>query len=303
MNLNTENDFFLFIRKDRKVQTMIQHKDDGVEYLTFHNLEQLPGFSHLFSTRIGGVSNGIFSSMNLSFTRGDEKDAVLENFSRIAKILGISTKQFVLSDQTHTDHIHVVTKEDAGNGLIKPLPYHDIDGLITNVPGVALSTFYADCVPVFLIDPVHKAIGLCHSGWKGTVLEIGLKTVRKMEQTYGSNPKDIYAAIAPSICQDCYEVSEDVIIEFQKVFLADESSETDCGYPDGMEKILYTKKENGKYQLNLWNACYYTLRKAGVLDEHIEVTDICTCCNPQYLFSHRASQGKRGNLGAFLMIK
>ena len=124
-----------------------------------------------------------------------------------------------------------------------------------------------------------------------------------MEQTYGSNPKDIYAAIAPSICQDCYEVSEDVIIEFQKVFLPDAASETDCGYPDGMEKILYTKKENGKYQLNLWNACYYTLRKAGVLDEHIEVTDICTCCNPQYLFSHRASQGKRGNLGAFLMIK
>ena len=124
-----------------------------------------------------------------------------------------------------------------------------------------------------------------------------------MEQTYGSNPKDIYAAIAPSICQDCYEVSEDVIIEFQKVFLPDAASETDCGYPDGTEKILYTKKENGKYQLNLWNACYYTLVKAGVLDEHIEVTDICTCCNPQYLFSHRASQGKRGNLGAFLMIK
>ena len=141
MNWNTENDFFPVIRKERKVQTMIQHKVDGVEYLTFHNLEQLSDFSHLFSTRIGGVSNGIFSSMNLSFTRGDEKDAVLENFSRIAKILGISTKQFVLSDQTHTDHIHVVTKEDAGNGLIKPLPYHDIDGLITNVPGVALSTF------------------------------------------------------------------------------------------------------------------------------------------------------------------
>ena len=277
--------------------------DKKASYIVYPDIEKTKIVNHAFSTRSGGVSTGYYAEMNVSFTRGDEQQHVLENYRRIARIMQCSVEDFVCSDQTHTTNVRKVTRLDKGKGVVRKKDYSDVDGLITNESGICLATFYADCVPVFLIDPVHKAIGLCHSGWKGTVLEIGLKTVRKMEQTYGSNPKDIYAAIAPSICQDCYEVSEDVIIEFQKVFLADASSETDCGYPDGMEKILYTKKENGKYQLNLWNACYYTLRKAGVLDEHIEVTDICTCCNPQYLFSHRASQGKRGNLGAFLMIK
>lgn len=288
------------IRKSRKQEVMKQHIAHGVEYLTFQGLERLDGFSHLFSTRIGGVSQGVCSSMNLSFTRGDDENAVHENFQRIANVLGASKNQFVLSDQTHTDHIHVVTKEDSGNGLTKALPYHDIDGLITNVPGLVLSTFYADCVPIYIVDPVHKAIGLCHSGWKGTVAEIGLKTVRKMHEEYGSEPKDMYAAIAPSICQDCYEVSEDVILEVCKTF--DSADGQDKGYPHGLCEELFYKKDNGKYQLNLWNACKAYLIKAGILEEHIEITDICTCCNPDYLFSHRASQGKRGNLGAFLMI-
>lgn len=294
--------FYPVIRKKRMDITMLQKKCDEVEYLQFQHLSQIDGFSHLFSTRLGGVSEGIFSSMNLSFTRGDKKEDVLSNFQRIAKVLDANINQFVLSDQTHTCNIIEVTKEDGGNGLTKSLPYHDVDGLVTNVPGLVLSTFYADCVPIFLIDPIHKAIGLCHSGWKGTVLEIGFKTVMRMHDLYGSNPEDIYAGIAPSICQDCYEVSEDVIIEIRKTFDNHFEGDFDKGYENDLCEKLFYAKENGKYQLNLWNACEASLRKAGVLKEHIEMTDICTCCNKEYLFSHRASQGKRGNLGAFLKI-
>lgn len=288
--MKSNENLYPVIRKKRPVCTMIQHQYKEVEYLTFQQLSTLKGFKHLFSTRLGGVSKGDCATLNLSFTRGDDREAVVENFRRVGEILGIDNHQFVLSDQTHTDNIHVVKKEDGGNGLTKPLPYRDVDGFVTNIPGLALSTFYADCVPIYLVDPVKKVIGLCHSGWKGTVLEIGLKTIKKMQTEFGSDPKDIYAAIAPSICMDCYEVSEDVIEEIKKTY--DE---------DACKKLFY-KKENGKYQLDLWTACKLTLQKAGVLENHIEVTDICTCCNKDYLFSHRASKGKRGNLGAFLMI-
>lgn len=273
-----------------------QNSDKMAEYLTFPGLEQLDCIKHLFSTRLGGVSEGIYSSMNLSFTRGDEEEKVFANFDRIGAVLGVEREQFVLSHQTHTDHIRIVTKEDAGAGLTKPLPYQDIDGLITNEKGLVLSTFYADCVPIYLVDPVKEVIGLCHSGWKGTVAQIGKKTVDKMCEVFGCNPKDINAAIAPSICQSCYEVSEDVIEEIKKAFTVE-------AYGKDYTGELFYAKPNGKYQLNLWRACELTLLRAGVESSHIEVTDICTCCNPDYLFSHRASQGKRGNLGAFLMLK
>lgn len=276
------------IRKSEAKTHMIQNQSGEAEYLTFPGLSELSCIRHLFSTRLGGVSEGIYASMNLSFTRGDEERSVLENFDRIGKILGVGREQFVLSHQTHTDHIRIVTKEDAGCGLTKPLAYENIDGLITKEKGLVLSTFYADCVPIYLADPVKEVIGLCHSGWKGTVKEIGAKTVRMMQENFGCNPADIHAAVAPSICQDCYEVSEDVIKEIQKTF-----QETEA---------LFYQKSNGKYQLNLWKACEQTLLKAGLNPENIEITDICTCCNPDYLFSHRATHGKRGNLGAFLML-
>lgn len=274
---------------------MIQKQKNGVEYLTFPGLDEISCIRHLFSTRLGGVSEGIYKSMNLSFTRGDAEEKVKENFRRIAETIEADMGQFVLSHQTHTDNIRIVTKEDAGCGLTKPLGYENVDGLITKEKGLVLSTFYADCVPVYLVDPVKEVIGLCHSGWKGTVLEIGAKTVEKMQESFGCNPKDIYGAIAPSICQDCYEVSKDVIEEIRKTFSREKYGR------DYTEELFY-EKTNGKYQLNLWRACELTLLKAGLLTEHIEITDICTCCNPDYLFSHRASMGKRGNLGAFLML-
>ena len=266
-------------------------ENKGVTWLTYPAFEQFADIVHGFSTRLGGVSEGIYASMNLSFTRGDKDAAVYENYRRFADALGFSERDIVTSDQTHTANVRIITEEDRGNGITKPRPYTDVDGMITNVRGLVLATFYADCVPLYFVDPVHHAIGLSHSGWRGTVAKIGAVTIRKMQETYGTDPADVYAAIGPSICQECYEVSEDVILEFQKSFA-----------PEHWEKLFY-KKENGKYQLNLWEANKIIFTEAGITEKHISMPGICTCCNPDFLFSHRASHGKRGNLGAFLGLK
>lgn len=264
---------------------------DGVEYLSYPLIEKTGIVTHGFSTRIGGVSEGVCSTMNLSFARGDKEEAVRENFHRMSHALGVKAEDMVFSKQTHTTNVRVVTEEDRGKGITKSLDYTDVDGLITNVPGLCLATFYADCVPLFFVDPVHRAIGLSHSGWRGTVGKIGKVTVEMMQKEYGTNPKDVIAAVGPSICQDCYEVSEDVIEQFRENF--DKKD---------WEKLFY-RKENGKYQLNLWNANEIVFAEAGIQKEHMAITNLCTCCNPDVLFSHRASQGKRGNLGAFMAIK
>lgn len=267
------------------------YEKEGVTFLTYPEFDKLPGVVHGFSTRLGGCSEGIYASMNLSFARGDKEDAVKENYRRISAALGFLPEDIVTSDQTHTANVRVVTEEDRGNGITKSRPYTDVDGMVTNVPGLVLATFYADCVPLYLVDPVHKAIGLSHSGWRGTAAGIGEVTVEALRKNYGSDPADIYAAVGPSICQECYEVSEDVIVEFRKAFSAE------------LWPKLFYKKQNGKYQLNLWEANRQIFLQAGILPEHISMPGICTCCNPDFLFSHRASKGKRGNLGAFLGIR
>ena len=264
---------------------------EGVPFLVCEKLEEIPFITHGFSTRKGGVSEGIFDSMNLSFTRGDNEEAVKENFARMAKAIGVETGSLVFAKQTHTTNVRVVTLEDKGKGITKALDYDDIDGLITNESGICLTTFYADCVPLFIVDPVHKAIGLSHSGWRGTVARMGQATLEKMKETFGTEAKDVVAAIGPSICQKCYEVSEDVILEFQKQF--------DEKWWDS----LYYKKENGRYQLNLWKANEIIFLENGVKKENIAVTNVCTNCNAELLWSHRATKGQRGSLAAFMAIK
>ena len=267
------------------------HEKNGVTYLTYPQLDELEGYVHCFSTRLGGVSEGIYSSMNLSFTRGDCEEAVAENYRRISGALGFRPEDIVTSNQTHTTNVRVVTEADKGCGVVKPRLFEDVDGMVTDIPGIVLATFYADCVPLYFIDPVHRAIGLSHSGWRGTAGRMGLATVNRMKQEYGSDPSRMYAAIGPSICQKCYEVSDDVIIEFRKAFL-----------PEQWGSIYYAK-DGGKYQLDLWMANKIILTEAGIPENHISMPNLCTCCNPDFLFSHRASHGKRGNLGAFLGIK
>ena len=257
-----------------------------VPYIQFKNLSATGIVKHGFSTRKGGVSTGIFSSMNLNFKRGDDPDAVMENYRRMAAALNMRVEDMVLSDQTHTTNVRVITEEDRGKGILKPQDYSDVDGMITNVPGIVLVTSYADCVPLYFVDPVRKAIGLSHSGWKGTVGHIG----QKMHEVYGSEPKDIVAAIGPSICQSCYEVSDDVAEAFRANFTADEAAD------------ILLDKGNGKYQLDLWKANWYVLTDAGILPEHLSVTDLCTACHPDLLWSHRKTNGQRGGLSAFLSL-
>ena len=261
-----------------------------VPYIQFKNLSATGIVKHGFSTRKGGVSTGIFSSMNLNFKRGDDPDAVMENYRRMAAALNMRVEDMVLSDQTHTTNVRVITEEDRGKGILRPQDYSDVDGMITNVPGIVLVTSYADCVPLYFVDPVRKAIGLSHSGWKGTVGHLGQKAVEKVHAVYGSKPKDIVAAIGPSICQSCYEVSDDVAEAFRANFTADEAAD------------ILLDKGNGKYQLDLWKANWYVLTDAGILPEHLSVTDLCTACHPDLLWSHRKTNGQRGGLSAFLSL-
>lgn len=277
------------IRTDCRDTDSIQQRQKGeLEYLVFPKLEETGVVEHLFTTRTGGVSNGIYSTMNLSFSRGDDLECVRENYRRIGEVLGTDPEHMVASKQTHTTNIHLVTKADAGNGITRPSVYDDIDGLATDIPGIALVTFYADCVPLYFVDPVHRAIGLAHSGWRGTVAGMGACMVRYMQEHFNSRPEELVAAIGPSICVDCYEVSEEVAEQFRE------------GFP---EDVLQPGKAPGKYQLDLWKANQSILLRAGIQPEHMAVTNACTCHNPEYLFSHRASHGQRGNLAAFLMLK
>ena len=298
----------------------------SVTYITFSKLERYEDeLLHAFSTRLGGVSKEHLSAMNLSFTRGDLPENVMENHRRFAACLGYDEKRLVFSDQVHKTNFYKVTEEDCGKGIVKESDIKEIDGLVTNVKNVPIITFYADCVPLMFYDPLHKVIAMAHSGWKGTVGRIGAKMVAFMGTEYGSKQEDIICAIAPSICQDCYEVSEDVAVQFIEEFKGayvehsiDDTSKDptemlhnndiqalngiDDNTISSMSDLIY-RKDNGKYQLNLHKACELVLLEAGVLKEHIDITDICTCCNHDFLFSHRASHGKRGNNAAVMMLK
>ena len=271
------------------------HIFDEVEkktpYLEYPLFQETGIVTSAFSTRLGGVSEGYYSSLNLSFDRGDDPARVLENFKRIGASMGVAVEDMVLSKQTHTTNVRVVTKEDKGKGVMRERNYTDVDGMITNVPGICLVTSYADCVPLYFVDPVKKAIGLSHSGWRGTVGKIGKNTVQLMQENFGSKPEDLLAAVGPSVCMDCYEVSEDVIEQFKEAF------EKKYG------EDLFYKKENGKYQLNLWKANELIFLESGILPEHMAITNVCTHCNSKILYSHRTMGNNRGNLCAFLALK
>lgn len=260
-------------------------------YLSYPLFSNTGLVKHGFSTRLGGVSEGYYASLNLSFDRGDRQEAVAENFRRIGKAIGVRCEDMVLSKQTHTTNVRIVTEEDRGKGIIRERDYTDVDGLVTNVPGLCLVTSYADCVPLYFVDPVRKVIGLSHSGWRGTVGKIGKKTVELMHSRFGSDPGDILAAVGPSVCRDCYEVSSDVIDRFKESF--------DEKY---WEELFY-EKPDGKYQLDLWKANELIFLNAGIVSEHIAVTNVCTHCNSKILYSHRSAGDKRGNLCAFLALK
>ncbi|MGN1267154.1 MAG: peptidoglycan editing factor PgeF [Dorea sp.] len=275
LGLNYKNEDYIFDEKEVA----------GVPFLSYPALEKTGIVNHGFSTRLGGVSTGYCATMNISTTRGDDPEAIAENKRRIAEAIGVEVEDMTFTHQTHTTNVAVVHEEDRGKRFM------ETDGMITNVPGICLVSFYADCVPLYFVDPVKNAIGMSHSGWRGTVGKIGKVTIEKMAENYGTDPKDLIVAIGPSICQDCYEVSEDVIEQFKENF----NKEV---WPN-----IFYQKENGKYQLNLWEANKRVFLEAGVKEANITVTNVCTHCNPDILFSHRTTGNQRGNLSAFLALK
>lgn len=268
--------------------TKINYKNN-VPFISFRALDKFDWLKNGFSTRLGGISEEHLSSMNLGFTRGDRHENVIKNHEIIVDALGLKAEDIVTSHQTHTTNIRTVTGADKGKGIYMPRDYENIDGLITNERGIVLATYFADCVPLYIVDTKNQAIGLSHSGWKGTVNKIGQKTIALMKETYNTNPTDVIACIGPSICMKCYEVSSDVAKQFMKAF------------PDNIEDILITKPDD-KYLLDLWECNKIIFKQAGVPTSNIFTTDICTCCNMDILFSHRGHNGMRGNMAAFLSL-
>ncbi|SDI30844.1 conserved hypothetical protein [Pseudobutyrivibrio sp. 49] len=273
---------------------MNKEEKNGVTYMTFNSLKNA-GVKHAFSTRLGGVSKGVFESLNLHTNSEDNVDNIHENYKIMCKAIDMNYDRMCFSMQTHTANVIVVDEKDAGNGITKPLPYKDVDGIVTNVKDMPLVTAHADCVPLFFYDPVKQVVGLSHSGWKGTVGKIGKVTVEKMTEAFGSKPEDILCGIGPSICKNCYEVSADVAEAIVGAF-------GEAHKPQILSKSLFNPTDNNKYMLDLWVACKIALLEAGVIEEHIEVTDYCTRCHPDLFFSHRVMGANRGGQAAFISL-
>lgn len=275
-------------------ESMILNNKNGILYCTFPKLENTGLVSHLFSTRIGGVSTGCCESLNFSYKNDKSKKNVDENFCIISEILGYghNLNNFACSQQCHHTNVKRILENDKGSGTEKPLSYNDVDALITNVPDIILVTFHADCVPIYILDPIHAAIGLCHSGWRGTLNNIVGKTIISMNREFGSNAKDCLCAIGPSICVDCYEVGKEIYEQFNEIYCVHH-------YDSSIFKI----DENGSYHFNLWEANRWLLTYAGVPEKNISVTNLCTCCNPDIFFSHRAMGTQRGLNGAFFSLR
>ena len=269
-------------------KTVKINRVNNLVYITFPKLSATNAVRHAFSTRYGGVSSGCCSSMNLSFNRGEPREIVEKNYNIFCSAVGIDVSHIVLSKQTHTNNVVKVTSDDKGTGFSKP-SFEDVDGLITDEPGVALVTQYADCTPLLFCDPKKKVIANSHSGWRGTVKKIGQVTVEKMVNEFGCKREDIVAAIGPCIMDCCYEVDEPVFEEFSK---------TDID----LDKIMKKSKNSNRFMLDLRAANREILLKSGIREENLDVADICTCCNSDELFSHRATNGKRGNLAAIIEL-
>lgn len=266
-----------------KSSNCIINNKNGVIYITFPLLENRGDVKHCFSTRMGGVSGGKYSEMNLSFTNGDKAENVKENFHRICECIGVSYDSLVMSHQTHTTN---VVRVDSAAQIIPP----DTDGLITDKKGITLCSSYADCVPLLFNDPKRGVVAVSHSGWRGTVGEIGRITVEKMVKEYGCDKKDILAVVGPSICMNCYEVDDAVIDKIKQL-----------GYLNYDAAVK--EKPNGRYLLDLKEVCRQTLVYSGIPERNILVSDICTACNSDFLHSHRATGGERGILSAMIAIK
>ncbi|MCI9576866.1 MAG: peptidoglycan editing factor PgeF [Clostridiales bacterium] len=274
----------------KPIHQMHLMENQGVSYLVFPELSKFPWLNHAFSTRLGGVSQGEFSSMNLNFNRGDPDETVLENYRRFCRGAGFDYDGLVASAQDHHTEIRRVTAKEAGIGIWKPRDRKSVDGLITNEPGVTLVTYYADCVPLYFVDTEKKAIGLAHAGWRGTVAEMGAKMVEAMRKEFGSDPSQLLVAIGPSIGSCCYEVDLPV---YEQVMALEGIDPASC-----LQEL-----DKGKYMLDLWEVNRRVIHRAGVPEPQIFVGGVCTKCHLELLFSHRVMGAKRGGMAAMMAIR
>lgn len=268
---------------------MTEQQVNGVTFLAADGFLAAGGVAHGFSTRLGGVSEGIYASMNLGVTRGDDPERVTENYRRFCAAVGADVTGIVMSSQVHGTVIRTVTRADVKAGLHDPIGY-ECDGLITDLPGLALTVFSADCIPVLLYDPVRRVIAAVHAGWRGTAGNIAGKAVQKMREDYGCRSENVLAAIGPGISQCCFETHSDV--------------------PDAMTASLgdlakphILSVENGKFRVDLKGINAALLMQAGVSPGHIEVSGHCTACLPQLYWSHRVTQGQRGSQAAMIQLR
>ena len=261
---------------------MIITKTQGkLEYLVAEGIS----VPHCFTTRYGGVSSGSQESMNLAIGRGDSPGNVEANLRILAKELGYDAEKYVLTRQTHSDIVRVVTDADC-NGFFHR-DYPECDGLVTNTPGVTLMVFTADCTPLLLHDPVTGAVGAAHAGWRGTAQNIAAKTVEAMVQNFGCKPSDIRAAIGPNLGQCHFETDLDV------------PAAITANYGD--EVLPFIRQKGKKYFPDLKAINAMALRRAGV--RHIEISDACTWCESDRFWSHRVTKGDRGSQGAVITCK
>ncbi len=261
-------------------------KKGDIEYYTFDILKDI---KHCFSTRKGGVSEGIYESMNLGW-REDKRENVVENYRLICSAIGCDSKNTVWTRQVHKDRILNVTENDRGKGLFREREAEGYDGIMTDRRDVVLTGFSADCVLIFYYDPIKKVIAITHSGWMGTVLSIGAKTVDRMASDYGCDRKNILCGIAPAIARCCFQVDKPVVDEFQKAF-------------SWCSPFITNDNENeGKYYIDLHGINEEILVKAGIARENIENSRICTKCHPDVFFTHRLMGNERGSMAGFISL-
>jgi len=266
--------------------TATQH--NGLTVYTADGFTAAGGVTHGFSTRQGGVSEGIYASLNLGMNRGDDPARVRENYSRFCGVLGVSPRHLVFSRQVHEAAVRTVTSADLGKGLDREIDY-TADALMTDIPGVALTIFSADCLPVLLYDPVRRVAAAAHAGWRGTARGIIENTVGRMEEVYGCHPGDILAAIGPGISKCCFETGADV--------------------PNAMTESMGAAAlpfieplPAGKFRVDLKGINAYRLERAGLSAQNIALSDACTVCRSDQLWSHRVTQGERGSMAAVIAL-
>lgn len=276
---------------------------EGIPLLQYPALERISFICHGFSTRMGGVSEGIYSSMSFKEDGDDSEANIRENYRRISLALGCDMKKMVRPQLCHGIRVHKVEKSDFGVGVLAKSTLLDYDGLITDMPGVTLVATFADCVPIYFVDTVHKAIGLAHSGWRGTVNRIALHMLQAMKESYGTEPYDVTVAIGPCICGACYEVGQELFEAFQKDFSGAVEKHTGICFQDVCRLHTVSQEGEKKYHLDLRLANLMTLLAAGVPRDQIVISDICSCCNPELIFSQRYTKGKRGVSAAFLGLQ